>query len=158
MSRRHNLRRIRKLQCYSALELAAVLKVNIATIRRWGSEGLEPIERRRPFLYLGQAAADFLAARAQPRQPLAPGELYCTPCKQRRLPVDAVVRLIPRSSTTVDFSGPCPVCGRSLFRLCRIDEISANLGPCRIAYEDDATTVRRDGHCPQTALSRELQS
>ena len=66
MSRRHNLRRIKRRQCYSAIELACLLKVNIGTVRRWCMQGLRPIDAHRPYLYLGEHVAEFLRHRAKP--------------------------------------------------------------------------------------------
>lgn len=86
MTRRHNLRRIKLRQSYTASELADTLSVNLGTIRRWGKEGLEPIERRRPFLFLGEYVVDFLEGRRKPRRPLGPGELLCVRCKVARSP------------------------------------------------------------------------
>ncbi len=158
MTRRHNLRRVHRNRAYSAPELAELLAVNLGTVRRWSMLGLRPIDRKRPFLYLGSAVAEWLGARAQPRQPLAPGELYCIPCKARRIPLGGVVRLIPRASTTVDFHGRCPVCGRELFRRVRVTEIGRKLGGCRIAYEDSPMTIRRESEPLQEVVSAEAAS
>jgi hypothetical protein len=156
VSRRHNLRRLGKRRTYTANELAALLKINIGTVRRWCRLGLDPIDRSRPFLVLGDDVATFLAARATPRQPLAPGEFYCTPCRTRRLPRDLALSLIPRAATNVDFSGVCPDCGNPLFRRVRIAEIGEKLGPCRIAHEDDTAPMMRSGHPPQMPPSGKL--
>jgi hypothetical protein len=158
VSRRHNLRRIGKRRTYTADELAGLLKVNILTVRRWCQLGLKPIERRRPFLFLGEDVARFLEARSQPRQPLAPGEFYCAPCKTRRFPLGHVLRLIPRAPTNVDFNGACPVCRRALFRRVRIAEIGDKLGPCRVAREDETTPICGSGNPPQTARYEEIVS
>lgn len=158
MSRRHDLRRLKKHQAYTAPELAAVLRVNIATVRRWSMEGLRPIERRRPFLFLGEQVATWLAARVKPHRSLAPGELLCVRCNAPRLPRNYTLTLIPRSATTMDFHGHCEVCGLASFRRVRIAEIDLKRGPCRIAREDDAATVRRAGDSPQTASFEELSA
>ena len=158
MSRRHDLRRLRKHQSYTALELAAVLKVNILTVRRWCMEGLTPIERRRPFLFLGEHVAIWLAARVKPHRSLAPGELLCVRCNAPRLPRDLELSLIPRGPTTMDFYGYCEVCDLPSFRRVRIAEIEQKSGPCRITYEDAEVTVRRTSNSPQTELAGELAS
>lgn len=158
MSRRHNLSRLRRTQTYTAPELASVLQVNIATVRRWGMEGLQPIERRRPFLFLGAQVATWLAGRVKPHRPLAPGELLCVRCNAPRLPRDRMLSLIPRSPTTMDFHGHCEVCGLGSFRRVRIAEIDLKRGPCRIAHEDDAVTVRNSGGSPQKGLCEEVSA
>jgi len=144
MSRRHNLRRISLRSCYSAAELADTLDVNMGTIRRWCAEGLQPIERRRPFLFLGADVAAFLSTRHKPRQPLEAGEIYCVACRTPRQPLEGRVILEQRGSG-VNFVGICPVSGHAIRRRVRVSEIGAKLGTCHIAREDDATTMKGDG-------------
>src|SRR4051794_22147071 len=81
MSRRHNLRPIKRCQSYSAIELACLLRVNIGTVRRWCMQGLMPIDTQRPYLFLGEHVAEFLRRRARPRFKLDPGELLCVGCR-----------------------------------------------------------------------------
>ncbi len=152
MTRRHNLRLIKQHECYTASELAAVLKVNVGTVRRWSMEGLRPIERRRPFLFLGKHVADFLRARKPPPIKLAPGELLCVRCNAARLPCNLTVHLIPRGPTTVDFAGRCGTCDCGMLRRSRISEIKQNLGPCRVASGDDQTTISSDCEPHQMSL------
>ena len=158
MSRRHNLRRLRNHQAYTAPELAEVLKINLGTVRRWCMEGLEPIERRRPFLFRGDQVAGWLAARVKPHRSLADGELLCVRCNAARLPRDRELTLIPRSPTTMDFHGFCGVCGLASFRRVRIADIDQKRGPCRIAYGDDEATVSSSGESLQTRLCDEASA
>src|SRR5690242_18530486 len=109
MSRRHDIRRVRDTWPYTRKELAETLNVRTTTISRWTSQGLKTVDNGRPILFRGPDVKEFLAARAKPRQPLSPGQLFCTPCKQPRSPADKRLHLIPRSPTTVDFNGPCSV-------------------------------------------------
>jgi hypothetical protein len=141
VTRRYNLRLFHADYAYTAEELMAVARVRRPTVCRWKREGLQTIDDRRPQLFLGSDIRAFLAARAKPRQPLAPGELYCTPCKRSRFPLGKVVQLVPRAPTNVDFHGICPVCRRPMFRRVRTAEIGAKLGPCRIADEDVEATI-----------------
>ena len=150
------LRRLKQHQCYTAPELAALLKVNLGTVRRWSMEGLRPIERRRPFLFLGKHVADFLRGRRPPPIKLAPGELLCVRCNAARFPGNFTVRLIPRGPTTVDFAGLCGTCGCGMLRRSRISEIEQNLGPSRVACGDDQTTISSDREPHQMSLFEDI--
>lgn len=153
MSRRHDLRLLKKHANYTASELAKVLKVNILTIRRWCKLGLKPIDQKRPYLFIGGHVAEFLAARHKPRQPLMPGEIYCVACRQPRVPAGGLVNLQPISDTTANFIGTCPTSGHRIRRRVRIDEIAFKLGNCQVADEDDATTLVGNGEPPHTEPS-----
>lgn len=156
MTRRHNLRRLRRNWPYKSVELAKTLSVNIGTIRRWTKEGLAPIERRRPFLFLGSDVGDFLAKKVKKHEPLKPGELLCVRCNGARLPEALMVQLVPRSATTVDFSGACERCGLTMYRRVRVSEIIQKLGPCSIASQDEKVTVCSSRAPVQMSLFGEL--
>ena len=144
MSRRHNLRRIKRCQCYSAIELARLLKVNIGTVRRWCMQGLRPIDAHRPYLFLGEHVAEFLRSRAMPRFKLDSGELLCVGCRAGRPTRDGLLWLEPRGPTTVNFVGFCVVSGHKMVRRVRIAEIAEKLGSARIASEDEIATMSSD--------------
>ncbi len=144
MSRRHNVRLLHAHIAYTAQELALVLNVSAGTVTRWVKLGLAPLDGHRPRLFLGRHAAGFLAAQAQPRQPLAPGELYCVACKVPRQPFQGVIKLVPRSTTTVDFNATCPDCSRELFRRVRLAEIAEKIGSAKIADEGGTIPVSSD--------------
>ncbi len=156
MSRRHNVRLLHSHVTYTAQELAMILNVCIGTVRRWVKLGLTPIDRHVPRLFLGQHAAHFLAARSQPRQSLAPGELYCVACKVPREPFQGVIRLVPRSTTTVDFNAFCPACSRALFRRVRIAEIGEKIGSARIADEEGTIPISSGGTPLQRARFKKV--
>lgn len=118
MTRRHNVQRAREHLCYTARELAALFYVDIRTVRKWIAAGLKPIDRHVPHLFRGTAVREFLRARNKPFEPLQPGEFYCVACKAKRLPMDGIVALIPRSETTADFKGRCCHCRRHVYRVC----------------------------------------
>lgn len=157
MSRRHNVRLLHSHVTYTAQELAIVLDVCIGTVRRWVKLGLAPIDQHSPRLFLGRHAAHFLAARAQPRQSLAPGELYCVACKVPRGPFQGVIKLVPRSTTTVDFNAFCPACSRELFRRVRIAEIGEKIGSARIADEDGAIPISSARQPHQMSLFEDVE-
>jgi hypothetical protein len=155
VSRRYNLQRLRSEATFTAKELAVLLRVNIGTVRRWVMKGLKPIDRQVPHLFLGSDVASFLKTHAKSRQPLAPGELYCTPCRAPRKPADGLVRVVPHTATSVTFAGSCPVCGRGLNRHVRIGEIAEKLGAARIAHRDEPVTISGGRHSSQRAPLKE---
>jgi hypothetical protein len=154
VSRRHDLRRIKRSHCYSAVELASLLKVNIGTIRRWCMEGLRPIDSHRPYLFHGEQVAAFLESRIPPKISLGPGELLCVTCRTARPSRGGFVAVEPRGPTTVNFVGRCATCGRKMVRRVRIAEIAEKLGTARIASGDEIATIS-SGHNPDQTQSFE---
>jgi hypothetical protein len=156
VSRRYNLRLLSPDATYYATELATKLKINIGTVRRWGMQGLAPIERKPPYLFLGADVIAFLKARAVPPTKLADGQFYCTPCRAARLPAGGVVRLQPRTATCVTFVGTCPVCSHGINRHVCIAEIAEKLGQVRIAGENEPATIKRSQDSPETSPLQEF--
>ena len=158
MSRRHDLRVLKRHVTYTAPQLADKLKVNIASVRRWCQQGLQPITRRRPFLFLGADVADWLRGREPPRTRLRPGELYCVACRAPRFPADRVVDLEPLSETSINFVGTCPVSGHRMRRSVRISEIADKLGVCTLASEGETMTMVQSREPHQMSLFAELSA
>jgi len=156
VSRRYNLRRLSPDATYYAREVAAKLKVNLGTVRRWCMQGLAPIDRKPPFLFLGSDVAAFLASRAVPRTKLAPGQFYCTACRAAREALDGIVRLKPRTATCVTLTGTCPACGHGLNRHVCVAELAEKIGRARIASEDETATIKRTADSPQTSSVKEV--
>ena len=156
MSRRYNPRWVKGHETYTAPELARAGRVTVPTVRLWKKQGLKPIDERRPHLFLGQTVRDFWRSREAPRVRLEPGEFYCVACKAKRLPNDLLVATEPYSATSINFIGTCPVCGRGMRRGVCTSEIAEKLGPCRIAHEDDSSTMVRSGDAPQLLLFEEM--
>ena len=133
-----------------------MFEVNIRTVRKWIADGLTPIDRHVPHLFLGSRVAAFLSARNKPYEPLAPGEFFCVGCKGKRLPTHNQLGLIARSATTADFTADCSECGRRLFRRVRLSEVREKLGPARLTHQDESTTISSSSNPLHTAPSGEL--
>jgi hypothetical protein len=141
MSRRHNLRRIKQHRNYTAAELAETLRVCISTVRVWTGDGLRPIPGTWPYLFAPAAIVAFLKQREQPRQPLAPGEIYSVAVRGPRVPVDGIVDLIPRSATSADIAGTCPDTGRRIHRRVCLSNLAEVLGTLKVRCEDGGVPI-----------------
>jgi hypothetical protein len=158
VTRRHDVRRVKRHLCYSASEIADLLAVRVATVRGWIREGLEPIAPQKPYLFSGPILAQFLAARNKPRQRLAPGEIYCVACKRPMVPVGGEAVLELRSDTTGDLIGPCPDCGHRGFRRVRLAELHDKAGSLRVRHEDGSVPVSGDNEPLYTDSCAEVMS
>ena len=156
MSRRHNPCLVHVHRCYDSLELARTMRVSEGTIRRWTKLGLEPIDRKRPYLFHGARIREFLEALNPPRCPLTDGKIYCTPCRGPRRSEGGIVTLEPKTPTSANFVGYCPDCGRPMNRRVRYVDIPHKLGDLRIRYEDEQAPVSSDGERLEVTLSREV--
>jgi hypothetical protein len=154
MSRRHDLRRIRAHWNYTARELAEALDVTLSTIRVWTREGLQPIEGSWPYIFGHDDIIRFLERRNKPRCPLAPGELLCVACKKHRVPAGNSVALLPRSPTSSDLIGACPVCSRRMHRRVCLASLAKALGSLTVRYEDGNVPIGKGGRPPRTAPNR----
>jgi hypothetical protein len=131
-NRRHpNPRRLKIHRSYTVEQLVAALKVHKNTIRRWAKDGLRPIDDRRPTMFRGIDAADFVRNRRQAaKRPCRPGEIYCLKCRAPRIPAGLVADLNIKSTAIGWLEAICPTCGRMLYRRvnpARIDAVRGNL-------------------------------
>ncbi|HYD12859.1 MAG TPA: hypothetical protein VEC11_08425 [Allosphingosinicella sp.] len=155
MSRRHDVRRIKAHFTYSADELARTLDVNVRTVRKWKAEGLRPIEGLYPQVFAPQEIVRFIQARQQPRQPLAPGEIYCVACKRAQRPAGDVVNVVPRWSTNVDLVGVCPSCARHIYRRVSLGKLECDRGTLGVRYEDGTAPYSQCGDLSHSAPLKE---
>lgn len=151
MSRRHDLRRIRAHWNYTCQELAETLDVTLSTISVWTREGLRPVEGSWPYIFAHDDIIRFLEQRNKPRCPLAPGEMLCVACKKHRIPEGSSVTLLPRSPTSLDLVGGCPVCSRRMHRRASLSSLAEALGSLTVRYEDESVPIGKGSAHPRTA-------
>jgi hypothetical protein len=157
--RRYDARRAKLHRNYTATEIARLFRVNIGTVWKWSRNGLEPIDRHRPFLFMGATIREYIGALNPPHRPMQPGELFCVgSCNRPVYPKGDVVTLVPRTQTSADFHGICPHCGSRMFRRVRLAELADKAGHLTISYEDEAAPVSSDGERLQVTVSAEITS
>lgn len=145
MSRRHDLRNIKDHLTYTASELATTLNVARSTVSHWTTDGLKPIERKRPYLYAAYDIKAYIESIAKPRQPLELGEIFCVACKVGRLPKENGAIYRPRSVNSGDLIGVCPVCNRDMFRRTKLaDIIGRKFAQLDVRFEDATAPILRD--------------
>ena len=123
VAKRYNIRRIKKNQAYNVEELAEVLGVTQATVRRWLKVGMPVLDEKRPLLVMGFQAQDFLRNRAsKASKPLAACEFYCFGCKAPRMPLGLLADYIPSSTTSGRLNALCECCEGQVFRSISLDQ------------------------------------
>jgi len=155
MSRRHDIRRAKRHRTYTIKEVATTFEVTVTTVSNWVGQGLSPIDTRRPYLFDGETLARFLEAKNKPRQPCAPGEVYCVACKKQVSPKGGIVQLVLRSDTTADLIGICPHCGRRPHMRVRLAELTERAGPLTVRYQDVCVPMVGDSNAPRNRVCRE---
>lgn len=112
MHRRIDPRRIKMLRTYTVEEAADLLGVHKNTIRAWVKGGLEPLDRRRPTLFVGTVLAAYIRqTRDRARKPCPPGHFYCLRCRSARLPAGGIVELRgPDKGATRNAQALCSEC------------------------------------------------
>src|SRR5260370_1682459 len=100
MGARHPNPRLLKIhRCYTVEQLAAALKLHKNTIRRWAKDGLRSIDDRRPTMFRGMDAADFLRSLRQAgKRPCRPREISSLKCRPPKIPPPLIAPPIPKST------------------------------------------------------------
>jgi hypothetical protein len=126
--------RLAKLhRSYSVEDSSRLFGVHKHTVRAWLKAGLQAIDSRRPTLILGSELRRFLSARrATRRRTTPPGMIFCLRCREPRPPALEMADYIPRTTTSGDLQGICPVCGTMLYRRVRRTELDAIRGQLEV--------------------------
>lgn len=157
MTRRYDPRRARAHLTYDAAEISATFEVTVGTVHGWRKwEGLTPIDGKRPYLFAGRELARFLAAKNKPRQPLMPGHILCVACKAHRRPRGNVARVAPKTATSVNLIGQCPVCECDIYRRTRIAELREKAGSLHLQFEDGTVHLEEACRAPHTRALEEV--
>jgi hypothetical protein len=116
-SRRVNPYRVKVHRSYSVPELAVCCGVHKNTVRHWQQQGLEPIDRGRPLLFLGVTVRAFLFSRnASRKRPCPPGTLYCLRCREPRAPALGMVDYVPIQPGSGNLRAFCEHCMTTMHR------------------------------------------
>jgi hypothetical protein len=115
---RHRLdrRRVKIHRCYTVEEIARLLGVCRATVRRWLKNGLTVIDAQRPAMVRGRELLEYLTARVTPKTRCPPGQCYCVKCRTPHPPAGAMVEFVVLTATSGNLRGLCPVCGTMMHR------------------------------------------
>jgi hypothetical protein len=134
VKRRRTDPRLAKLhRSYSVEETSRLFGVHKHTVRAWLKAGLQTIDSRRPTLILGSELRRFLSARrAARRRTTPPGMIFCLRCREPRPPALAMADYVPRTRTSGDLQGICPVCTTMLYRRVRRGELDAIRGQLEV--------------------------
>lgn len=116
-AKRINPRRIKLHRPYSVEETARVLGVHKNTVRGWQRNGLEPVDKSRPTLFLGKALRTYLEAkRTAAKRPCPHGTIYCFGCHAPRAPALGLVDYMPFNASSGNLSALCEVCETVMHR------------------------------------------
>jgi Helix-turn-helix domain len=129
---RHRLdrRRVKIHRCYSVEEIARLLGICRATVRRWLKTGLRAIDGQRPALVRGADLLEYLTARIKPKSRCPPGHCYCVKCRVPHPPAGAMAEFVVLTATSGNLRGLCPVCGTMMHRrmaMAQLERIGTNL-------------------------------
>ena len=123
-ARRVNPNLVKLLRTYSVSELAIRLDVHKNTIRNWLRDGLEPIDKRQPIVFLGEMVRQFLTARNRSRKHhCGPGQMYCFRCRQPREPAMGMVDYVPLRATSGNLRAICDTCDAIMHRSARMADL-----------------------------------
>jgi hypothetical protein len=137
MPRHPSPRRVKLHFNYTVKELARLLNRTGATIRTWISDGLAPIDGRRPLLVTGAEVRRYLdSKRSANRHRCGVGELFCVACRQPRAPAFGEVEYIPITHRSGNLRGICPACANLMHRRARADRVDQVRGPLSVVVRE----------------------
>jgi integrase len=112
MSRSYKGIRLKKNRVYSTEDLQRAYAVGANTISNWRKAGLQPSDRKRPYVFRGGLVMAFHKARQERlRTRLNPGEFKCTGCKSAVFP-DLSSLTMNRAPNGANMAfGQCSECG-----------------------------------------------
>jgi DNA-binding XRE family transcriptional regulator len=127
VSKRHpNWRRVKKHLNYTVEEIAQLLGLHKNTVHAMRRNGLQPIDDRRPMLFLGSALANLLRERRKKgKRPLRFGEMFCLRCRDARQPAFAEVESVSQTAYSANLRGLCPKCSSLMHRRVSLARVHA---------------------------------
>lgn len=145
-ARRSSPCRVKMHRSYSVQELAACCGVHKNTVRHWQRQGLEPIDEKRPILFLGASVRAFLSKRSAARKaPCPPGTFYCFRCREPRAPAHGMIDYLPIQSDSGNLRAMCLSCETLMHRRVRKSEIARVMPDCAVQFvEGHASLNGRD--------------
>lgn len=127
MSKRYNIKQIRRRTSYSLEEVAELLGKGKRTCFRWIEEGLEVVEiDAKPLLVMGYELRRFLEEKGKKnKSPMEKNELFCLHCKKPSKAKSGSEQINPTGKKIgkdnreqMMKTGLCEVCGGKMYRLC----------------------------------------
>jgi hypothetical protein len=131
--KRLNPRRVKIHRNYTVEEVAKVFRVHKNTVRGWLKAGLQPIDGRRPILFLGRQLAGFLHRRRERRrQRCRAGELYCFRCRAPRTSAARRADYLPITASSGNLRGICSDCGTRMYRRVSLRKLAMAVGDLQV--------------------------
>lgn len=130
MPRQPTHHRVKMHLVYTPGEVGEVVGVHRKTITRWVREsGLPADTTRKPWLIRGADLKRWLIERRHAsKSKLAPGEIYCLPCRGPKRPAFDAVDYRPRTEGAGILVGLCPDCERLIHRVVRRSDLDRVTG------------------------------
>lgn len=124
-----NPNRVKIHRPYLVEEIASLLDVSLATVRRWLRAGLKAIDARRPLLIQGKELRRFARWwRSRHKRRCEPGQMYCLRCRVPRWPLQGEAELVAQNEICGQLRGACSVCGSLMSRLVAYRSLGAVQG------------------------------
>ncbi len=124
--KRINPRLVKKHHVYLVETLARRLGVHKNSVRNWVTQGLRPIDDRRPMMFRGVDVIAFLEARRAKNKRRCPaGTMYCLKCREPSAPALGIVDCYRPNATTGNLQALCETCETIMNRRVSLARISS---------------------------------
>jgi hypothetical protein len=128
-----------------------IFPVHKNTVRSWVACGLEPIDNRRPMLFLGSKLSGFIhARRLQSKRRCRPGLFYCMRCRAPRAALAQRADYQPTTSSSGNLRGICADCGARMYRRTSLQKLAAGAGELQVQLPH---AQQRIGDCSDPSLN-----
>lgn len=118
MSKSYKGIRLKQHRVYSVEQLMSTYPVTANTVSNWVSEGLQPSDGKKPYLFRGAAVEDFhKRKRLKVKNKLQPGQFQCWGCQTSVFPaVETVIDFFAQNGRHM-YSAICPYCSTKLQKI-----------------------------------------
>lgn len=155
MRRRPNHRAVRIHLPYTVDELARVIGVCKATVRRWVKQGLPATTDGKPTLITGEDAVAFLKGRSKPKRRCGLDEFYCLSCREPRRAAYGEAEIASRTSHTLNVRALCEVCTAMTHKRVSLKRLAQFTVLVRLDGEQGARRLMDTGQaCPDVHLQK----
>lgn len=123
--KRYNTNLIKNTLAYSILDIAERFNVHKRTVQEWAQNGLQKIDSRKPYLFMGYILKEYIKNKQDGRkQKCNPDELYCCKCRKPQTSWNNLIDIKILNERRLMIMGICSHCNSPINRLASVKNLN----------------------------------